>query len=239
MGVLSRLANLKRNSGLRVEPPHYERDYNRHVANLQRAHPHDEAMALSVGGQFELMGKVQVAALRDRGLVDGMAVVDFGCGSGRTAVQLAEHFPNIAYVGVDVVQDLLDYAAKNCPRHFRFIKSAALELPIEGTSADMIIAFSVFTHLHHEETYAYLQDFGRVLKAGGKVVFSFLEFSIPYSWHIFEHTVAARKSGTLEHANAFIERSVIEVWAQHLGFAIDGFFNDGGQTVCMMRKDPV
>ena len=39
----------------------------------------------------------------------------------------------------------------------------------------MILAFSVFTHLLHEESFIYLEDFKRVLKPGGSVVFSFLE----------------------------------------------------------------
>jgi cyclopropane fatty-acyl-phospholipid synthase-like methyltransferase len=47
-----------------------------------------------------------------------------------------------------------------------------------AASADIVIAFSVFTHLLHEECYAYLQDAARVLTPGGKFVFSFFEFDM-------------------------------------------------------------
>jgi len=114
---------------------------------------------------------------------------------------------------VAVVQALLDYAAL----------------------ADMVIAFSVFTHLHHEETYAYLQDSWRALKPGGKMAFSILEFSVSENWSVLEHTVAGRQSRTLEHMNTFIERSVIKIWSAHLGFSVDRFI-DGGQTFCVLRK---
>lgn len=220
----------------RAAAPHYEREYNDHVANLRRTHPLDEAMSLAVGGLFDLIGERQLSALRDCGLGDGMAVVDLGCGSGRTARQIAKHFPAVSYVGIDVVQDLLDYAATLCPSHYRFIKSAALTLPMPDAWADFVISFSVFTHLYPEESYAYLQDCRRVLKPGGKVALTILEFSIPGNWHIFEHTVAGRKSRTLEHTNTFIERGVIDIWSEHLGFVVEAVINDGGQTLCVLRK---
>ena len=55
----------------------------------------------------------------------------------------------------------------------------ALYIPAPDACADMVCAFSVFTHLLHTETYLYLEDIRRVLRPGGRLVFSFLEFANP------------------------------------------------------------
>jgi len=220
----------------RTDVPHFERDYARLVAVLQTRHPHDEAMARAVGGKFEEVGRDQVTFLEENGLRDGMSVADLGCGSGRTAVQIAKRLPNCAYVGIDVVQDLLDHARSICPPGYRFIRSTAVSFPLPDASADMIIAFSVFTHLLHEECYAYMQDAARVLRPGGKFVFSFFEFARADQWTIFAETVDSRKADTFGHMNTFVERNAIEVWSRHVGMTVEGYFDKTQQSLCVLRK---
>jgi len=67
-------------------------------------------MSLAVGGGFEEIGRAQVEQLIGAGLVDGMSVVDLGCGSGRTAIQIARCLPGVQYLGLDVVPTLLAHA---------------------------------------------------------------------------------------------------------------------------------
>ena len=143
-----------------------------------------------------------------------MSVVDLGCGSGRTAIQIARRLPTCTYVGIDVVQDLLDHAKSICPPGYRFIRSTEVSFPLPDASADLIIGFSVFTHLLHEECYAYLQDAARVLRPGGKFVFSFFEFARADQWTIFAETVESRKADTFGHMNTFVERNAIEAWSR-------------------------
>jgi len=109
----------------------------------------------------------------------------------------------------------------------------------------MVAAFSLFTHLLHEETYIYLQDALRVLKPGGKIVMSFLEFGEPTHWEVFAPTVEARRTNTRLPLNTFIERSAIDVWCSHLGFerlafvdAQDKCWNGSalGQSLAVLRK---
>ncbi len=220
----------------RTDVPHFERDYSRLVAVLRGRYPHEEAMARAVGGQFEEVGRDQVNFLEQQGLRDGMAIVDLGCGSGRTAVQIARRLPNCTYVGIDVVQDLLDHAKSICPASYRFIRSAAVAFPLPDAYADMIIGFSVFTHLLHEECYAYLQDAVRVLRPGGKFVFSFFEFARADQWSVFADTVESRKTDAFGHMNTFIERAAIETWCRHLGLTVEGFFDKTQQSLCVLRK---
>jgi len=220
----------------RTDVPHFERDYSRMVAALRGKYPHDEAMQRAVGGKFEEVGRDQVTFLEQHGLRDGIAVVDLGCGSGRTAVQIARRLPNCTYVGIDVVQDLIDHAKSICPASYRFIRSAAVAFPLPDASADMIIGFSVFTHLLHEECYAYLQDAVRVLRPGGKFVFSFFEFARADQWSVFADTVESRKTDAFGHMNTFIERAAIETWCRHLGLTVEGFFDKTQQSLCVLRK---
>ena len=69
---------------------------------------------------------------------------------------------------------------------WRFEVGTGLEIPEAADRADMVCFFSVFTHLLHEQSYVYLRDAKRVLKSGGRIVFSFLEFSMPSHWSVFE-----------------------------------------------------
>ena len=93
---------------------HFVEDYERHVQALIAAHPFDEAMSLAVGGAYEIVGEIERDLLRYAGLRDGMALVDLGCGSGRLASALGRSM-RIDYLGTDIVQALLDYAASRTP----------------------------------------------------------------------------------------------------------------------------
>jgi len=161
--------------------------------------------------------------------------------------------------GIDVVQDLLDYATELCQRDdWAFIKSTDFKIPMENNSVDMATCFSVFTHLLHEETYAYLAEVRRVLKPGGKIVFSFLDFSIPEHWTVFASNLIHLKDHV--HLNQFIDPQAIQIWCQHLELSLENIFPGNqphiklqetvkgengeifqgkvslGQSVCVVRK---
>lgn len=196
---------------------HFVRDYRAMVRRLMADHPVDEAMSLAVGGDYETAGASLAAVLRNQGLREGMGLFDLGCGSGRLAHVLGAG-AKIDYLGTDVVPELLAYARPRCPAHYRFELNTALSIPAADASVDMACAFSVFTHLQHEETYAYLAEMRRVLRPGGVVVFSFLEFAHAEHWRVFDETVEAAKASRRGHLNVFIERAVIELWSERLGF---------------------
>lgn len=224
---------------------HFVEDYERYVADLIRQHPIDTAMSLAVGGSYEAVGAIECAILRHAGLEPGMAVVDLGCGSGRLAAALSRAF-DVSYLGLDVVPALLDYARTKAPKAYRFVLNRALSLPVEAASADMLCAFSVFTHLLHAETYLYLEDAHRALRPGGRVVLSFLEFAIPDHWAVFDKTIQAQRGSTVPHLNQFIERNQIIVWSQRLGYAGVSFIDGNtapwpsgeplGQSIAILTK---
>jgi SAM-dependent methyltransferase len=223
---------------------HFVRDYEKLVKRLKKVRPLDEAMAVAVGGSYELFGQIEANLLRQLGLADGMRLLDFGCGSGRLAAALCKT-ADISYVGIDIVQDLLNYARSKTPDHYQFLLNREMSIPLPDGSADMICAFSVFTHLHHDESYLYLEEFVRVLKPGGKIIISFLEFAEPAHWQIFLETKNAVKASTRPHVNCFIERNVLELWAGKLGLKVEKFISGGtpvwnghafGQSVAILNK---
>jgi ubiquinone/menaquinone biosynthesis C-methylase UbiE len=224
---------------------HFVEDYEAHVRQLMATHPLREAMDLAVGGAWEAIQQVELAILRHFGLRDGMALVDLGCGSGRLAQALGRSELRIEYLGLDVVQALLDYARTITPRHYRFLLNRALTLPLANTSIDMLCAFSVFTHLFPEETYLYLQDARRALRPHGKVVLSFLEFREPSHWTLFESTAETRRRSTRLPLTMFLTREAINIFAQRLGYEEASFVGGReapwggaalGQSVALLRR---
>ena len=200
-------------------------------------------MSLAVGGFYDLLGKIELGILEYAGLKSGMTVLDMGCGSGRLPAVLGTSGVEVDYVGIDIVQSLLDYAATKSPGHYRFILHRELSIPLPDASVDIACAFSVFTHLLHQESYIYLQELRRVVRPGGLVMFSFLEFASPNHWAIFEATVAGQRNTEEPVLNQFVERNVIDAWSAHLGLTVERLVDDStdlaagplGQSLAFLR----
>jgi ubiquinone/menaquinone biosynthesis C-methylase UbiE len=233
--------------------------YIQHVAEVVRANPYDEAMGVAVGGTPEVIGMLELALLRYAGLKSSDYLIDVGCGSGRLTLPLSRTHKG-RYLGTDLVPELLQYnKTKSLREDWRFEEVNGLTIPEVDEQADMICFFSVFTHLLHEQTILYLQEAYRVLRPGGRVVFSFLDFDT--HWQIFLDTVERERGGADGTVlNVFMEPGVIPKWAYHLGFNTteiragdEKFFplqapvrlGDGrifeaegalGQSVCILQK---
>jgi len=219
--------------------------YEAHTNRLKSTAPKKEALEAAVGGLFDVIGPIEVGILRFYGLGPNDHLIDVGCGSGRLAKPLSEYLRG-KYSGFDVVDDLVQYALTTVNRpDWRFQTIDHISIPEQDEIADMVCFFSVFTHLLHEQTYWYLQESIRVLKPGGKIVFSFLEFREPDHWPIFLATLDHTKCLAEDPINVFISREAIEVWATHLGLQIEAIRNasdaiapDGplGQSLCVLRR---
>lgn len=237
----------------------HQTSYQEHLDKLKRGGGgHERAMQQAIGGEFRTMGVLEANLLLQSGLPAGGYVIDVGCGSGRLSSQLAPLWDG-HYLGIDILEELLVHARSITSRKdWRFARGAGLTIPEADGKADMVCFFSVFTHLLHEETYVYLREAMRVLRPGGKIVFSFLEFRIPSHWAVFAQDVA--NVGTRQVLNQFMSRDGIEAWAQRLGLQVETIqdgdkphipiseplkFDDGrriegmgalGQSVCVLVK---
>jgi ubiquinone/menaquinone biosynthesis C-methylase UbiE len=218
---------------------HYVESYRAHVAAMQAQFDPDEAMAIAVGGgDFTAVGDGNASLLTHFGLAAGHTIVDVGCGSGRLAAGLTRmHGDAISYLGLDVVEDLLEYARSVADSSYTFALNTELTIPVADASCDFIVFFSVVTHLLHEESFRYLRDSARALKPGGKIVVTFLEAK--RHWSIFERVVDIYALPDVnEPLVMFIERSTLETWVEKLGLEIAQIvsFDPPGQSVAVLRR---
>ncbi len=237
----------------------FKESYPALVDALKKQVGNDQAMQRAVGGEFEAVGLMEVETLKHFGLQENSYLLDIGCGSGRLAKPLSE-FSKGKYLGIDIVPELVDHARQIVARpDWRFEVAKGLSIPEKDGVVDIACFFSVFTHLLHEQSYVYLQEAKRVLKPGGKIVFSFLDFTIPDHWHVLEANLIDLELNS-HPLNMFISKDAIRVWAEHLGLEVvaieDGntnyvplskpiVYENGavfdklgtlGQSVCALRK---
>lgn len=206
----------------------YVQEYEAYVARMQKLFDHDEAMAYAVGGgDFSKVGQWELELLTSVGLSEGQRIIDVGCGSGRLSAALTRRFGDrVSYLGLDIVQTMLDYAATVSDPSYRFALNTELSIPAPDASCDFIVFFSVVTHLLHEESFRYLRDARRALKPDGRLALTFLESR--QNWGIFERVVEVSQDPAIhEPLVMFIERPMLEVWAEHLCLEIEQIITPG------------
>jgi SAM-dependent methyltransferase len=145
------------------------------------------------GGDFDLVGRVELAILKREGLQPTSALLDFGCGVGRLALHVLPYLSGGRYLGLDIAPTMIDNARTlvrdrlgqlPAERHRFEVNTEAIELSW-GRPYDMICAFSVFTHMEHEDAYRYMMKFHGLLCSGGKLVCSVLPLETDLARKIF------------------------------------------------------
>ena len=77
-------------------------------------------------------------------------------------MSIAPKFPNFHFTWADVFNGYYNPKGKSKPHEYK--------LPYESDSFDLVIAYSVFTHMLRDETENYFSEISRVLKHGGTIV---------------------------------------------------------------------
>ena len=201
--------------------------HRRLLQQLRSTYTHDEAVRRAVGGEFDAVGVMEKEALIHHGLKETDYLIDVGCGSGRLAKPLSEYLTG-RYLGIDVVPGLVEYARQLVPRpNWRFEVAEGLKIPEQDRQADMVCFFSVLTHLLHEESFVYLREAKRVLRPGGKIVATFLDFRVSRHWSYFENNVDDIGIGS-QPMNVFMCPDMFPEWAKHLDLEIEAI-HDGDE----------
>jgi ubiquinone/menaquinone biosynthesis C-methylase UbiE len=105
------------------------------------------------------------------GDVRGLRIVDFGCGSGGNAVQLANRGAQVW--AVDISEDLVRLAVRRMAVNGRvggaqFVVGSAHDLPFPDASMDIVFGIAI---LHHLDLALVSREVWRVLKPGGRAIF--------------------------------------------------------------------
>jgi len=98
---------------------------------------------------------------------DDAHLLDFGCGWGRIAKAASRYFEPENIMCVDVQDDAIALVQQSA---FPFIAEKIPTRPptkLDDDSFDIVVAFSVFSHLNEESANAWIREFSRILKPGG------------------------------------------------------------------------
>jgi SAM-dependent methyltransferase len=232
-------------------------DYEALYANVAALALSDEDM---VGpGDFGRVGAIELAILREAGLEPQHTLVDFGCGAGRLALHAVSFLDRGEYVGIDISQQALRRAAANVARlqppptcRVSWLHNVKTSFPLGNRVADVVCAFSVFTHIEHEDTYRYLADAGRLVRAGGRFVFSCLPLELEVSREVFLESAALPLQQRWRRVrNVTTSRDMMDVISGLAGWRVVEWYDgdaarwsiDGssapamlGQSICVLQR---
>ncbi len=123
------------------------------------------------GGELAAQTVREMLAASGRPVERCGAILDFGCGCGRVLRQWKDLSATALY-GTDLNPELVEWCSRQLP--FTSVSVNTLEPPIsfDNQSFDAIYAFSVFTHMPGDVQKRWLQEFLRILKPGGLLLFS-------------------------------------------------------------------
>lgn len=146
---------------------------------------------MNLPSQISAVGELLVDMMIELGgMQPDAAVLDIGCGPGRTAAPLTRYLdPDRGrYEGFDVMPKSIDWGRKAITSrhpHFRFQvadlhnaqynpdgaqAASEYEFPYDDAEFDVAVAASLFTHLQPFEARRYLEETARVLRQGGRLL---------------------------------------------------------------------
>ncbi len=118
---------------------------------------------------MQAMADVAVAAAA---VQPGESIIDIGCGTGATALALADAVgPEGRVLGVDISKPMLDVARSRIGerRHVKFIEADAATAHFEAGSADLV--FSKFGVMFFADPEAAFRNIYKAMKPGGRLAF--------------------------------------------------------------------
>jgi SAM-dependent methyltransferase len=117
-------------------------------------------------GRMTLVEFAEAIALLDRRLDDFKHIYDFGCGCGRVLRWLPQFAPNAKLYGSDIDAPAVAWCREHLPGVEARVNQGLPPLPFETAAFDLVLGFSVLTHLDENYQDAWLAELQRVTKPG-------------------------------------------------------------------------
>src|SRR5262249_22442584 len=93
------------------------------------------------------------------------------------------------------------------------------EFSLPDKSVDMVCAFSVFTHMEHEDTYRYLRAARRIIKDEGRFIYSCLPMEQANAHNIFLHEASLDVQARWSRVrNVTTSRDLMDIIARMAGW---------------------
>jgi len=99
-------------------------------------------------------------------------LLDLGCGTGFFQPDLGARYPEATYIGLDLAPGMIEYARTRSTGHGLWIVGDAESLPLATASVDIVFSSLAVQWCHKPEWF--LAELARVLKPGGRCVFTTL-----------------------------------------------------------------
>ena len=190
----------------------------------------------SMGG---LCAQRIVEALKKTGVeIDSLdAILDFGCGCGRTI----RHFRTLKKAklyGTDINPKLIDWCSRNLPFARFGMNPLRPPLVYPAEAFDLVYAFSVFTHLPESLQFSWMRELSRVLRPAGYLVISTLPLEFVAAGQrtgemvvLGDESQPGANAYTAYHAFAYVKEKLAK------GFEVVEFIERGvGQDFYLLRK---
>ena len=133
---------------------------------------HVEKEINRLNGQLDLFWEQELALYKRAGLVDGMSILDCGCGPGYLLEKLLKLYPEVHCTGIDASETLVKYARNYIVEDFhhrcKIENQSVISLKFSDETFDFVIMRLVLEHL--PKPLDALNEVKRVLKKGGQVI---------------------------------------------------------------------
>jgi SAM-dependent methyltransferase len=134
-------------------------------------------------------------------------VLDVGCGAGGLLACVADEYPGVELVGIDLKRPGLVQGVHKLGKCARFIQADAERLPLPNKHFDALLNAHSFHHFYNQTAAA--AEMFRVVKPGGEVLIVDGGCDGPWGRMLYDH-IAPAFQGEITHASRARLRALLE-----------------------------
>jgi SAM-dependent methyltransferase len=112
---------------------------------------------------------------------EGVSILDLGCGTGNLTALLRERFPGAMLCGVDPAEKMVELAADRfrADSGVKILAGEGTRIPMPQQHLDYVVSNLALHHVLPEQRSLCAAEIARVLKPGGRLVYSDLFWDVP------------------------------------------------------------